>query len=93
MKPEDLRKQLAAKQPEITESPNSLDIYGDEKTKRLMFRFHHPTNNFVLSEEQARTHIDTLLKCARACGIDYTGEIQWVRETATTAPQQTPKTH
>lgn len=82
MKPEDLRRQLAAKQPQQEERPNGIDFYTDPKVGKVMFKFHHSTDNFMLNREQLKPHIDTLIMAAKSLGIPFAGEIRWLVSTA-----------
>jgi len=77
MKPEELRKVLAAKEHPSDSFPNAIDILGDEKSRSCMMRFRRPADNLVFTAEQLRAHIDALLQCARAVGIKYSGAITW----------------
>ena len=79
MNPKELRAALAAKQNQTqqVETPNAIDVWGNEKEHSLVFHFHHPADNFKMNTEQVRAHVNAVIKAAKEVGIKVKQELIW----------------
>ncbi len=72
MKPDELRKRLAAKQhqgePKIQDVEQKVNILGFRKEQRVAIRFAFQADNLVMTLEQAIDHGTKVIAAAVACG-------------------------
>lgn len=72
MKPEEILRQLAAKQrPSLSEKPQEIVISGDPARKQLFLRLTFASDHLLFTLDQALAHAYTLVGAAVACGASH----------------------